>query len=538
MLAVGLQAAAMYRSGDWRHTTQTFAAAGVDLTQPDVLIRTESLSAFFRDLLQVPLARDVLGEDLLFYYETHPDRLGLAGSLRRIAYEHDLTWTDRVVSAVFDEPAEILLWRGPKGALDYWAIAMSRGSLARVLQEAATIAGKDRQLTLAGHVTVDGASVQIFALEYAANRFVLVGAHRDRMIVLSHPGMLADGVESVREQAAHAVARMLSGDARQRTVYERVFPGAHGDSVHSVAARAHFLSFGYQHFFPGIEGLRFDFGSGRWSTALLTDTSALPGGAIDDKGLWTALPANAALCVLLPIDWSQGRAIAAAAFDPAHSTAVDVTAALDGPAAACWYEHGRIHTPLFAATLKNPRPDLAPLMTTLFDWGIRRPEDAPAVVAAHPATDETTWQRDIQVPFASLDAESGRPVAGPLRVTLASKGRYVFFSPDGAHVARALDTVRQRYPSMADLLPREGVTLAFVAPRALAALGRSEALVMLPPPDEPVFRAAAERHLLPRLERMSRYPSYRLALESRTAQAKTRDQGRGWQAVMWQELAR
>src|SRR5207342_2789735 len=121
-------------------------------------------------------------------------------------------------------------------------------------------------------------------------------------------------------------------------------------------------------------------------------------------------------------------------------------------------------------------------------------------------------QREMEVPFTSVDRESGRPEPGLLNVTLAARGRQVFFSPDAQQVGRALDAVSRRYPSMADTLPREGVTLATIAPGRLATLGRQEALTMLPRPDEPVFREAAEQRLLPKLDRLARYPSYRLTL--------------------------
>ena len=151
---------------------------------------------------------------------------------------------------------------------------------------------------------------------------------------------------------------------------------------------------------------------------------------------------------------------------------------------------------------------------------------------ARPAADEALWQRALEVPYSAVDDTTGRPEPGTLTVTLGAKGRHIFFSPDADQVTRALATVAKRYPSMADVLPRDGTTLGVIAPKALASLARAEALVMLPPPDEPVFRAAAERHLLPRLDRMATYPAYRLTLPAKTGS------GRRWQQVSWQELAR
>mgnify|MGYP000405615761 CR=1 FL=1 len=56
-------------------------------------------------LLTVPFLKATLTEDFVFYYETHADRLGLIGSLRRIIYEHDLKLQDSLIEQLFDQPA-------------------------------------------------------------------------------------------------------------------------------------------------------------------------------------------------------------------------------------------------------------------------------------------------------------------------------------------------------------------------------------------------------------------------------------------------
>jgi uncharacterized protein YfaA (DUF2138 family) len=537
VLIASLPVAALYRASTRQELEDTGPRIAVDFARPDVLVRTQSLSAFFRDLLKIPIARDLFGEDLAFYYELHPSRLGLAGTLRRIAYEHDLTWSDRMVASVFDEPAEILLWRGPKGSLEYWAMAMSRGTLATVVQQAATVVASDRQLARFGDIEVDGTSVQVYALTFGSDQTLLITSHRDRVVVLSHAGILQDANESA-DEARQAVGRLLSTDPRARAVFAPTFPAGPGDAVHSVQTRLHFASFGYQRFFPGVEALGFQFGHGSWSTSMLLDSAALSnsatGSALGDRALWTAVPGNAALCTMLPVDWSQGRAILARAGQRSGAARLpidDLAQELEGPAVVCWYEDGRIHTPLVAATLKQPRADLEPLFTGLFEWSVKGAAETPALTIARPAADEALWQRQLEVPYSALD-ESKRPTPGPLTITLGAKDRHIFFSPDATQVTRALATVAKRYPSMADLLPPDSATLAVVAPRPLASLARQEALVMLPPPDEPVFRAAAEQHLLPRLERMARYPAYRLALPPQPSS------GRRWTMVTWQELAR
>jgi uncharacterized protein YfaA (DUF2138 family) len=569
VLIVSIQVAGLYRvsSGWGDDEIDDSLGINVDFGKPDVLIRTRSLSSFFRDLLKVPIARDLFQEDLAFYYEAHPGRLGLAGTIRRIAYEHNLTWSDRLVSSVFDEPADVLLWRGKKGSLDYWAIAMSRGTIATVLQQAATAVASDTQLSRGGEIDVDGTRVQVYALELTSDRRMLLASHRDRVVVLSDAGMLLGSNES--GSARDAVAGLLSADVQKRSVYDAAFPASptsnrSGDvPVHSVAARLHFASFGYQRFFPGVEALKFEFGGGSWSTSLLMNPGEIPGGTLGAGAPWAAVPANAAFCAMLPIDWSQGRALLAGASgdgQPNANAIANLAQELDGPAVVCWYSDGRIHTPLVAATLKTPRADLEPLFTTLFDWSIqsvaskesketkeakesaeaKEPKESKAAKAptarvsiVRPAADEALWQRELEVPYSAVDETTGRPEPGTLTITLGAKGRHIFFSPDADQVTRAFATVARQYPSMNDVIPRDsGATLSVIAPKALASLARAEALVMLPPPDEPLFRAAAERHLLPRLDRMAKYPAYRLTLP---AQADTQ---RRWHQVWWQELAR
>ena len=100
VLIASIQVAGIYRvTRGWHSDIDGTPGIDVDFGKPDVLVRTRSLSSFFRDLLKVPIARDLFQEDLAFYYEMSPGRLGLNGTLRRIAYEHNLTWTDRLVAS-------------------------------------------------------------------------------------------------------------------------------------------------------------------------------------------------------------------------------------------------------------------------------------------------------------------------------------------------------------------------------------------------------------------------------------------------------
>ncbi|QNB00156.1 DUF2138 family protein [Massilia sp. Se16.2.3] len=187
VLSVG--AFVTYRSFSWDYLGRVNSLE-LDLSKPDALILTPSLSTLPRDLLTIPLARDVLREDFVFYYEQGEDRLGLKGSLRRIAYEHELNWGDELIRMVLDQPAEVALWRDADGTLKHYAIAVTRGNLARLLEEAGKVALKDTQLRRAGELAVGADKVPVYALDYGNQRTLLFAARGERMVILSHPGML------------------------------------------------------------------------------------------------------------------------------------------------------------------------------------------------------------------------------------------------------------------------------------------------------------------------------------------------------------
>jgi len=203
-----------------------------------------------------------------------------------------------------------------------------------------------------------------------------------------------------------------------------------------------------------------------------------------------------------------------------------VLAAVRGPAAVCWYAQGLLQAPLFVASLETVPAGLDPLLQDGFAWAVRG-GDGPVRTTRVGQT--VRWRREVTVPFAVANAE-GEPEPGPLDVTLARRGHFVLFSPDGRLVERALATLRRRYPSVADTLPEGGTTLAVLAPARLADMAKRDALLMLPRGQEPLFRNAAETLLLPRLTAVGRYPARRLVL----AGAEPRPSG--WQAVSWQEL--
>ncbi|HEV8585118.1 MAG TPA: DUF2138 family protein [Methylomirabilota bacterium] len=504
----------------------------LDLARPDALVETASLADLPRDLLQVPMFRDVLTEDFVGYYEQSEGRLSLGGTLRRLAYEHDLDLGDWVIRTVIDQPAEIALWQADDGRLGHSLVIVQRTGLTRMLEMAAKVALKDAQLKrVEGDLEVDGTAVPVYALAYARRRVLLFAGHGDRLVILSDAAMLTD--RKGRLRGASVVAGLLSARAEAREIYRRHFALESGERRHTLAVGARYLSFGYQRFFPGVTALRFDFARDGWATRVLLDPAALPERALATRTLWSLVPAEPGACVALPVRWQEAATLAeaigveAAAVQP-------VIEALDGPAAVCWYAKSRLYTPLFLVpTRRALEPAEAAVLERMFTAAVGAAEPALSghadprySVGRMEAVEMSMWQRRVTAP-------DGVRRQGFFQVSLARHRHAVAFSPDDRLVTEAIAVAGRQYPALADVLPEGATVLAVLVPRALGTLAEAEAFASLPAGQEPVFRNAASTRLVPRLAALKTYPAYALVLPADAAPRADR-----WLAVAWRPLAR
>ncbi len=532
-------------------------AVTLDLTLPDALIDSQSLSQLPRDVLRVPLLRDVLTEDFVAYYEGNEDRLSVAGALRRLAYEQKLDLAETVLKHVFDEPARVMLWRGPDDKLRYWVLSMQRNGLAKALEAVGTVAAGDAQLSKVADALGDSGA-PVYALKLGGTRSILIASKGDRLIALSEPGILLDKDGKPMAAQAKALAALLSDDAGQRNVQGQAFAlPAPEPAGHHVLVSANYLSFGYQQFFPGIEALRFDFGTGvsgnGWKSAALIDPDRLPG-KWDSAALWHALPADPAACATLPIDWKAAGALLRTVAGEAKAiteAAARVGEAFTGPAAACWYRKSSLVAPLFVARLASAqqaeavKPALGALFGQIvgaYEAKAQADDKAGAYkrlpVTTHPGpAGATLWQRPVSARYGTAQS-AGAPFAAQLSadryfpVTLAVAGDVVVFSPDARLVDDALAVLAKRFPAVADSLPRSsnggaGRIVLTMTPASLAPLIRREAGAALPAEQEAVFLNAAQTHLFPKLKALARYAPVSLALDGAAPSS------RGWVSVTW-----
>jgi uncharacterized protein YfaA (DUF2138 family) len=532
-------------TGNRRPKTSEF-----DLQMPDALIVTQSLAQLPKDILTVPLLKELLTEDFFFYYEQNEGGLSLRGTLRRMVYEHELNIGDQLIDYIFNAPAKLAFWKGRDGKLGRFMLVVDRSAIVHALELASKVVLSDKQLMLKGELQspADGA-LAVYELKYAYNRSLFFTSLGGYFVAFSDAGMLLTEDDSRKASVtAFLEARDPSGAFLQRFDLEQV------SGRHAVAVAVSFLSFGYQRFFPAMEALRFEYDGSVW-TASVSLNEKLPE-AID---LWRAVPAGAALCVALPVapDTLIGVLGKMASSDESRA----LIGAVESPAAVCWYTESRLYSPLVLVRMKeNSQTDR--LIKAIFEKSIGAHEAGiPAPKAAQedqgsdrPQGEQATtkksyfppfevretktpqgaiWRREVSSIYGKYESTSS-PNADKMwstsyfAVTLARWKNVLLFSPDDALVENALAALNKKYPAVSDLLPAGSDLSLIVFPENLGRLAKDEVLDSLPDQQEPVFRASVSRSLLPVLDKLKSYPAYGLS----------KPQGsHGWETLRWQPLA-
>ncbi|MHC8379356.1 DUF2138 domain-containing protein [Pseudomonas sp. MDT1-16] len=498
------------------------ASDKLGMSRPDGLLETHSLSRLPKDLLAVPFLKETLTEDFVFYYETHADRLGLIGSLRRITYEHDLKLQDSLIEHLFDQPADVALWRGADGRLKDFLLVMDRGGLAKVLEPLAKVALDDSQLSKIGDVKVGADDVALYQLSYNASKALLFASHGDKLVVLSNPTKLYDPQSGSPEEpgsvSTKAIAALLNGD--------KLFPEAFGlqprapEVKQRLSVNSSVLAMGYQRFIPNFAGLRFDMDDKGWHSFLaLDELDNQPD--FDFKPIWQAMPMGASACVALPLAAEQQKPLLVK-LGAEESVAQALTEHMAGAAGLCWYADSRLYTPLLVASLNDDDSakldgDLGNLFGSMVGAFEANVEEHAFPVVEKQEGETHQWQRQVSSnfgPYKAKDAEQPDAITGKafMKVSLARHGSTLLFSLDDTLVDKALGTLDKRFPPMADVVPKDLLMPVYFGPDSMAQLMQQETLDSLPQDMEPVFYNAAQTYLIPKLRKLGGYGKYALTL--------------------------
>ncbi|WP_407315361.1 DUF2138 domain-containing protein [Pseudomonas sp. nanlin1] len=510
------------------------------LSRPDGLLETTSLSQLPKDLLAVPFLRDTLTEDFVFYYETHADRLGLVGSLRRIIYEYELTLQDTLIEQLLDQPADIALWRGKDGRLKDFLMVMDRGGIAKMLEQLLKVL-YDPQLSEIGVVKIGADEVPLYLLNYNASKSLAFASYGDKLVVVSNPNKIAGRDSTLYGQAPSSMGQP-AGQATEQSALasgsispealaallrgEKLFTEAFGLQPRApqvkqrLSVNASVLAMGYQRFIPNFAGLRFEMDEKGWHSFLaMNETDQQPG--FDFKPIWQAMPIGASACVALPLAAGQQKPLLVK-LGAQEPVAQALTAHLSDAAGLCWYADSRLYTPLLVAHLSDQNSasldgDLGKLFGSMVGAYEANAEGHVFPVVEKQQGDSHQWQRQVSTrfgPYLAKEAENPDAVSGNafMKVSLARHGSTLLFSLDDQLVDKAVGTLDKRFPPLADVLPGDQLVPVYFNPGAIAQLLQRESLSSLPKDMEPVFYNAAQTHLIPKLRSLGGYGKYALTL--------------------------
>jgi uncharacterized protein YfaA (DUF2138 family) len=490
------------------------SALAIDLSTPDALIESESLRDLPRALLDTKLLAGLLEEDFVFYYEHHADRLGVTGTLRKLAYEHKLALPESVVAQALAQPAQVALYRGPNGKLDYVFMRIQRGAVARMLQPFARMAhGADNQLQQVAQLHVGREAVPLYQLSYQGGaRAILFAAYRNELIVLNAPGLALDANTQLARAAATVLERALQRQLDFRTHFEL----ARKRGEHRLTAAAEVLSLGYGRLLESVQGISLERRGKQWQAQVAVKAGAAE---LNFAPLWNAMPMGASACAGIPINQSSVALLAGPVETGFLSPAL--AAKIKGPALICWYPESRLHTPLILTQVAAGDAQLDAAISASFEASIGAYErNTPAhrfpLRQTQRDPQHVLWQRVVSARFGTFDTASYRAPAeidGPryFDVSLLRHQNWLAFSLDSRLVEKSAQTIDQRFPALGERFDTRRTAAMYFAPKQLAALLEQEAKYSLPLDSEEILRNAMQARLLPKLAAFAKQPAFTLS---------------------------
>ena len=538
-----------------QNATATSAAVArstpLDLASPDALIVTKRLSRLPRDILTIPLLKSFLTEDFLYYYEQREGFLGFKGALRRISFEHDLRFEDELLAYLMDTPAEVALWRGGDGKLDHFMVVLNQSGLKTLIESVAKVALDDRQLSkLPG-------SEDRYVLRFGAGRELYLAVVEDRLYLLSDPETPLPSAKQT-EKWKDRLGRFF-GTSQEVGVFAPLFGLGGNGAAHTLVFSLSYVSFGYQHLFPGLKALRFDFQKDGWHTSWLADTSP---DFTDTSALWKALPRSPALCLTIPLDKQVMGTLLDAEFIDDKSGNQQLLQSLNGPLALCWYAKSKLFAPLVVirGSLESPAQvklaDAFKILTGTSEAGELSPQATPKggvgpvpkalhrhepfAVVAQQGKGGTLWTREISSRYGLYESGTSLNAAkmrSPrfFRAAVAAWRGFLVFSPDDRLVRDVMAVLDKRYPAIDDSLTEHGPGLVLY-PGRLGELLKESVQDSLPSSQESLFRESVSRYLFPAFERLEQFHGFSMSLP-KVAEGNSGQPGLRWGEAKWKSLS-
>jgi uncharacterized protein YfaA (DUF2138 family) len=495
--------------------------------EPDAIINTKSLFDLPKDIISIPILKDLLTEDFVFYYQNGgSDWLSFRGALARLAYEQNTDFSVMLMSLILNSPAEIALWKGPDGKLSEFMFVVDQSGVKNFISLIAKAALSDTQLQ-----TKKIGDKEITTLTLATGRQVYFSSDDGRLFIYSNSKIPLP--TNVAKRDFTDKAKSFFGINEEVSIYGPKLTNA----KHSVIFSMKYLSFGYQTFFDSLKAIKFSFTKASWDTEILTQNQFKK---MDSKD-WSTMPRGAALCVAIPLENKQIEKIIKTESWLAQANA---------NATICWYSNSKFYTPLFGlrgdfTQLENHPEDVKKIFNEVVGakeaiWVASKNQIDPSTLKWLPKLPVIEIKNKNKIIGFTREV-GGRYGMYPSKKSGNSKllGSYRFFrvklmfskdailfSPDDTLVDNGMLTLTGKFPSMLTSLPAQGKDASFViAPDKLSVLVKQLVIDALPQQQESIFRTAVSRHLFPNLEKFGKRP----------LQAATIGNEGIWKKILWSE---
>lgn len=457
----------------------------LNLSQPDVLIVSASLSSLPRDIQQIPLLQNVLTEDFVFYYEQHENLLSLKGTLKRLAFENQLQIQDQLLKASLDVPAQIALWNDKKGAPRHAIVLLKRGWLVQLIEQLSKVPATDMQLSVLSKFSIKNQKVTLYALRSSGRQTLALAAHGDTVLIASDIGMLVDAEKNPDAQALSLLDKLFDSPLEQNNVWTDFYHHSAqlpSEVRHSIDVSSRFLGQNYHDFFPDFKALQLNLkGRGKYQLSALLNDQAYSMTSFQTATLWKNLPQSLSWCVSLPVNWQKLHQLV----PETQASNFHLTSSLsfEGPAAVCWAEKGQLIAPLFMAQLRSSAAQSATSaqdLAALFAWAIRShssgsSQETSSVSAFSPLKRPQILKiaRDsflIQQPTYTLKREyAGDDIV--VQASLLKAKNTLAFSFDPRLIDKVAQVNQKNYPSLSDAHKGLGPnSMMWISPSGVAAL--------------------------------------------------------------------
>ena len=579
-MAVGGVLIATVAIGGWRFAQNRMGslsqvdAIHIDMAKPDVVIQSDSLNQLPSKLLTIPVIKDILTQDVVFYYQEAPAKQSLQGALQRLAFDHNLRFEDRIIDKMLARKGDLYVWKGHTNKPDHWLFVGNSDAFSKFSEVLAKVALDDSQLIQVDTIKVDGNKIPLYALTYQG-KTGLFAATAERVVFLSDAGMLMDlkskpakelqleakidtdkdGNEKVTplpmpkaekpdgkliSERANMVEKLLSKrPENQQTINQGLGLSKAAQHPHSVYFSAAMLTLSYQDFMGGFQGSRFEFDGNTWQQAIALKPSLLPNHEWNGTDLFAHMPHNAAFCANAPIEWNSLNTQAKKL--PTTTDALNL-AQFNSPVLACWYAGSPAAAPLFVTKLpktEQREAQLAALQQVFSDvigakeythkqrFEVSRKETQGVVVnerivSARYGSHDTD---DLPATTAKeLSATSYFPVR------YAVSGDYVWFSPNGDLVEQAVAVSQQQAPALAEQMQQQNSALLWVNGAELAKWLQQQTSAVIA--EDSDMRTVLSQRLTPKLRLISSSGSWQVQADTKSLNPSSNNTQ--WVNVTWQ----